>query len=1189
MRRSLALSMSGETHSIVSYPKAVGVRSRGLLRRFMGLILGVTSIGHMANAGELTLSWNDNSNNEDGFRIERSSDGSSFVEIATVGTNVATYQDKTIVEDQNYTYRVRAFNEFGDSGYSNSASGSVGSSGNNEAETIVTGFSGLERGGYEPGQVDDFQVSSAEAETIIIGFSGLKGGVYEPGETDDFQVLVIGTQSAIQSVQYFDDDNLVATENAAPYDFSFSSTVEGSHTLRAVVTTGLGQYEETVVVSVERISTEAETMAISFVGLLGGTYEPGQVDDFQVSVIGTQSTIQSVQYFDNDNLVATENASPYGFTFSPLSEGTHALKAVVTTDFGVYEESVFTTVEIPVNLAPSISELTNLSLPEGVTTVLVEFTIGDADTSLSELIVLASSSNTALIRESGIVLSGSGSNRSAKLTATEGRSGTATITISISDGANTIIETFELEVSEVSAPTISALDDISTPLGEAIAPIAFSVQDNETPASDLSIAVESSNTLLLPNVNIAAGGSGSNRNLLIVPVTGELGVATVTVTVSDGVSETVETLDVAVQTAPVIVSQPANTEAIVGDITALDIDVSAYPAANIQWLRNGQPIEGANSAELLFTQVSLDDAGAYSVVLFNELGRVFSNVVQLTVESLISIVESPVDVLIEQEGTATLSVAANGPGLTYQWYRGVSGDRSNPIEGATGPSYTTDTLTEDTQYWVEIKTGGIAQGLETVESTTIEVNIAPSRRFYFGSVSRDGGTFALMVREDKSAVFLSDFGSEPMEIVDLQISESGSFQYADENGLIVIEGTADLDRVSGFFTDSAYSFTGESANGRGATTDLNGLYTAVLPNTSDGQVLVIAGPDGQAFVSVGLGATGASGEASIDSQGVLTADLNGEYAFALKLDDSVKGLNGSLLIGSENYAVDGQREDVAARRLLVNTSIRGQVGAGSSTMIAGFVVSGGGTKKVLIRGLGPELANRGVFNVIGDPQLSLYRMGENDPFATNDNWQEAANASEISISSQQVGASALSAGSLDSAMVLELPQGIYTAVLKNAAGADGTALVEVFDVSEATGDTRAATLANISMRGEVAWGSQVIVAGFTVTGDAPKRMLIRAMGSELEAHGVSNALANPLLSIYQATSTGSTFIAENDDWQEEGSVVTDAASRSGAFDFDQNSQSSAKVIWLDPGVYTTVVQSANSTRGVALVEVYEVD
>ena len=877
--------MTGETHSTVSYLQAVDARSRWLLRRFIGLILGVATIGHMASAAELTLSWNDNSNNEDGFRIERSLDGSSFTEIATVGANVATYEDTTIAEGQNYTYRVRAFNEFGDSGYSNSASGSVEPSGSNE--------------------------------------------------------------------------------------------------------------------------------------------------------------------------------------------------------------TAFVTVETPVNLAPSISKFADLSLPEGITSALVEFTIGDADTTLSELVVSAISSNTALIGESGIVLSGSGPNRSIGLTATEGRSGTATITISISDGTNTVIETFELEVREVAAP--------------------------------------------------------------------------------------------------VIVSQPVNTEAIVGDITALDVEVSAYPAAKIQWLRNGQPIEGANSAELLFNQVSLEDAGAYSVEVFNELGGVSSNVVQLTVESLIKIVESPVDVLIEQEGTATLSVAASGPGLTYQWYRGVSGDRGKPIEGATGPSYTTDTLTEDTQYWVEIKTGGIAQGLETVESATIEVNVAPSRRFYFGSVSPDGGTFALMVREDKSAVFLSDFGSEPMEIVDLQISESGSFQYADENGLVVMEGNANLESVSGFFTESAYSFTGERANGRGATNDLNGFYTAVLPNTSDGQVLVIAGPDGQAFVSFGLGSSGASGEASIDSQGVLTADLNGEYALALQLDDSVKGLNGSLLIGSDNYAVDGQREDVAARRLLVNTSIRGQVGAGSSTMIAGFVVSGGGTMKVLIRGLGPELANRGVLNAIGDPRLSLYRLGETDPFATNDNWQEAANASEISISSQQVGASALSAGSLDAAMVIELPQGVYTAVVKNATGTDGTALVEVFDVSEATADPKAATLANISMRGEVARGNQVTVAGFAVTGDAPKRMLIRAMGSELEALGVSNALEDPLLSIYQSTSEGSTFIAENDDWQEEGSVVTDAASRSGAFDFGQNSQSAAKVIWLDPGVYTAVVQSANSTRGVVLVEVYEVD
>ena len=957
--------MSVETHSIYSDSSDASARCRGALASFLLLASGLFVLGLTTNAAELTLSWNDNSNNVDGFRIERSSDGSSFIEIATVGANVATYQDTTIAEDQNYTYRVRAFNEFGNSGYSNSASGSVGSTGNNEADTIV------------------------------ISFSGLKGGVYEPGQTDAFQVVVSGTQSAIQSVQFF----------------------------------------------------------------------------------------------DNDNFVATDNSDPYDFTFSPVSEGTHALKAVVTTDFGVYDESVFVTVEIPVNLSPTISELSDLSLAEGVTSALVEFTIGDSDTSLSELIVSASSSNTALIGEEGIVLNGSGANRSIELTATEGRSGKAIITISV----------------------------------------------------------------------------------------------------SDGVTETVETLEVVVQTAPVIVSQPVNTEAIVGDITAFDVEISAYPEANIQWLRNGQPIEGANGTELLFTQVSLEDAGTYSVVVFNELGSVSSNVVQLTVESLISIVESPVDVLIEQEGTATLSVAATGPGLTYQWYRGESGDRSNPIEGATESSYTTDALTEDTQYWVEIKTGGIAQGLETAESSTIEVNIVAPSRFYFGSISREAGTFALMVREDKSAVFLSDFGSEPMEIIDLQISESGTFQYANENGFVVMEGIVDLESVSGFFNGSIYSFTGVRAGDQGATTDFDGFYTAVLPNTSDGQVLVIAGPDGQAYVTVGLGASGAAGGASIDSRGVLTADLEGEYAFALQLDDSVKSLNGSLLIGSDNYAVDGQREDIVARNLLFNTSIRGQVGGGSSTMIAGFVVGGTGTKRVLIRGLGPALAERGVGNAIGDPMLELYRLGEADPIAENDNWQSASNAFEIPASEQLVGATPLANGSRDAALLLELSGGVYTAVVKNLAGGDGTALVEVFDVSESAGDSNDASLANISMRGEVGRGNEVIIAGFVVTGDSPKRLLIRAMGSELTNFGVSNTLANPQLSIYQATAEGQVLIAENDDWQEEASVVTAAASTAGAFEFGQFSQSSAKVIWLDPGVYTAVAQSSDSTKGVVLVEVYEVE
>lgn len=100
-------------------PKKIG-------RSFLpAVVLVILSGGGLCSAfaGQLTLSWNDNSDNEDGFKIERSLDASSYVEIGTTGADVSTYVDSSVVDDQDYTYRVKAYNVYGDSGYSNTATG----------------------------------------------------------------------------------------------------------------------------------------------------------------------------------------------------------------------------------------------------------------------------------------------------------------------------------------------------------------------------------------------------------------------------------------------------------------------------------------------------------------------------------------------------------------------------------------------------------------------------------------------------------------------------------------------------------------------------------------------------------------------------------------------------------------------------------------------------------------------------------------------------------------------------------------------------------------------------------------------------------------------------------------------------------------------------------------------------------
>lgn len=87
------------------------------------LILMTFMVPLTSNAASLSLSWQDNSNNEDGFAIERSEDGVNFTELARVSVNVQEYIDDTLTYGTTYWYRVRAYNAYGYSGYTNTVSG----------------------------------------------------------------------------------------------------------------------------------------------------------------------------------------------------------------------------------------------------------------------------------------------------------------------------------------------------------------------------------------------------------------------------------------------------------------------------------------------------------------------------------------------------------------------------------------------------------------------------------------------------------------------------------------------------------------------------------------------------------------------------------------------------------------------------------------------------------------------------------------------------------------------------------------------------------------------------------------------------------------------------------------------------------------------------------------------------------
>jgi hypothetical protein len=175
---------------------------------------------------------------------------------------------------------------------------------------------------------------------------------------------------------------------------------------------------------------------------------------------------------------------------------------------------------------------------------------------------------------------------------------------------------------------------------------------------------------------------------------------------------------------------------------------------------------------------------------------------------------------------------------------------------------------------------------------------------------------------------------------------------------------------------------------------------------------------------------------------------------------------------------------------------------------------------------------------------------------------------------------ALPANSKDAALLVSLPLDGYTAQVNGAGTSTGVALIEVY---EADIGTPVARFTALSARNQVGTGDNIIIAGFVVTGNAPKTLLIRGIGPTLANYGVSGVLADPKLDLY----SGNTRIDGNDNWGG-AAAVSSAFTVTGAFPLPANSKDAALLVTLQPGLYSAQVSGVNNTTGIALVEVYEV-
>ena len=251
---------------------------------------------------------------------------------------------------------------------------------------------------------------------------------------------------------------------------------------------------------------------------------------------------------------------------------------------------------------------------------------------------------------------------------------------------------------------------------------------------------------------------------------------------------------------------------------------------------------------------------------------------------------------------------------------------------------------------------------------------------------------------------------------------------------------------------------------------------------------------------------------------------------------------------------------------LGNISTRMRVGTGENVLIGGFIVTGTQPKKVIVRAIGASLP---VAGKLANPSLELHDS-TGSLLATNDDWR-SDNEAEI------IDSTVAPMDDLESAIVTTLPAGgsSYTAIVRGVGNTTGVGLVEAYDLDPAA-DSH---LANISTRGFVQSGDDVMIGGFILTGAAQRRVIIRAIGPSLP---VSGTLSDPTLTLYDVNGFE---LTENDDWRSDNETEIIATTVPPADD-----RESAVVTLLSPySAVTAIVRGKNGSTGVALIEVYTLD
>lgn len=579
----------------------------------------------------------------------------------------------------------------------------------------------------------------------------------------------------------------------------------------------------------------------------------------------------------------------------------------------------------------------------------------------------------------------------------------------------------------------------------------------------------------------------------------------------------------------------------------------------------------------------------------------------------------PAGVAVDRGNALTLTCAVSaGPGdvVCYQWRH-----NGGIIPGATGPTYSIAAASDSDagQYTVSAATPG---GLIVSNEAVVSVG-SPFSGVFFGSLSGGHGKWGVHLRSDNKGLLFACL-SNPSALLkaNIVLDDTGNFSVVGtpllttsdmafssgvaEGGLLAaavgsgsvadLRGTINLQREATLSISmpdlSTLQGTANAEPLTGATQAYAGLYETTALGSGTGTTLLLVSSSGNTFIAMLTPSGTSSVIGTVANNGTLAATMDDGASLSGSIDS--KGLLASLTQqGGPNGVLSfmGHSWEVASSSRLSNLSINTRIDSQAS-VTAGFIIKGPATKSLLVRGVGPTLDT---LQVLGDDwqrdtRLMLNRMSTQEVIASNDDWGSAESNPSVWEANRNFTGLPFADGSKDAAIVGSLPysDGGYTIEVKTPAHEARTAIAEIYEL-DTSSETR---LSNLSANSMVT-SAKRLTAGFVISGNATKRVLIRAVGPALSPWLPSTHLADPALSVFDVTAPSNIRqIASNDNWGTSGSNqnLATATTQSGAgLKLAEGSKDAAVVLTLAPGSYTAEMNTADDTSGIGLVEVYEVE